>query len=72
LDRAFFFVVSQLVLNFRSLVLQLAKRDGLKTIAAAGSPEKLEFIKSLGADVTFNYKQVQTKDVLRREGPIDM
>ncbi|KAF8349632.1 hypothetical protein F5887DRAFT_947249 [Amanita rubescens] len=55
-----------------SLVLQLAKRDGLKTIAAAGSPEKLEFIKSLGADVTFNYKQVQTKDVLRREGPIDI
>ncbi len=72
MDRAFFFIVSQLGSHSHSLVLQLAKRDGLKTIAAAGSPEKLEFIKSLGADVRFNYKQVQTEDVLHREGPIDM
>ena len=55
-----------------SFVIQLAKRDGLKVIASAGSPEKIEFIKSIGADIAFNYKQTQTTDVLRKEGPIDM
>ncbi|KAF8641658.1 hypothetical protein AX14_009854, partial [Amanita brunnescens Koide BX004] len=45
-----------------SFVIQLAKRDGLKVIASAGSPEKIEFIKSIGADVAFNYKQTQTTD----------
>ena len=34
--------------------------------------EKCEFIKSLGADVVFNYKNTKTADVLEKEGPIDM
>lgn len=55
-----------------SIVIQLAKRGGLKVIASAGSPEKIEFLKSIGADVTFNYKQTKTTDILRKEGPIDM
>ncbi|KAF9806657.1 hypothetical protein IEO21_08612 [Rhodonia placenta] len=45
-------------------VIQLAKKDGLKVIASAGSDEKVEFMKSLGADVVFNYKTEKTADVL--------
>ncbi|KAJ7810627.1 hypothetical protein B0H14DRAFT_3480405 [Mycena olivaceomarginata] len=39
------------------LVIQLAKEYGLKVIASAGSEEKVEFIKSIGAN---------------KEGPIDI
>ncbi|KAJ7197932.1 alcohol dehydrogenase [Mycena pura] len=55
-----------------SMVIQLAKRDGLKVIASAGSEEKVKFMKSIGADVAFNYKTTDTREVLAREGPIDI
>ncbi|KAF7345141.1 NAD P-binding protein [Mycena sanguinolenta] len=55
-----------------SMVIQLAKRDGLKVIASAGSDAKVEFMKEIGADVAFNYKTTNTRDVLAREGPIDV
>ncbi|TFK22693.1 alcohol dehydrogenase, partial [Coprinopsis marcescibilis] len=55
-----------------SLVIQLAKADGLKVIASARSDEKVSFMKALGADVEFNYKTTDTKVVLEREGPIDI
>ncbi|KZT23265.1 NAD-P-binding protein [Neolentinus lepideus HHB14362 ss-1] len=55
-----------------SFVIQLAKLDGLKVIASAGSDEKVAFIKSLGADVAFNYKTTSTREVLTREGGIDV
>ncbi|KAF7375770.1 NAD P-binding protein [Mycena sanguinolenta] len=55
-----------------SMVIQLAKRDGLKVIASAGSDEKVELMKQIGADVAFNYKTTNTREVLEREGPIDM
>ena len=51
---------------------QLAKADGLKVIASAGSDDKVAFVKSLGADVAFNYKTTNTRDVLEREGPLNM
>ena len=54
------------------LVIQLAKMDGLKVIASAGSEDKVQFMKEVGADVAFNYKKTNTADVLAREGPIDM
>ncbi|KAJ1720757.1 hypothetical protein LPJ53_004642 [Coemansia erecta] len=38
------------------MVVQLAKTRGLRVIGAAGSDDKVEFVKSLGADVVFNYK----------------
>ncbi|KAJ7262921.1 hypothetical protein C8J57DRAFT_1513161 [Mycena rebaudengoi] len=38
-----------------SLVIQLAKQAGMKVIASAGSEEKVEFMKEIGADVAFNY-----------------
>ncbi|KAJ6458192.1 alcohol dehydrogenase [Mycena sanguinolenta] len=54
------------------MVVQLAKRDGLKVIASAGSDEKVKFMKRIGADVAFNYKTTNTREVLEREGPIDV
>lgn len=54
-------------------VIQLAKQDGVKVIASAGSDEKVKWIKEeLGADVAFNYKTTSTAEVLAKEGPIDM
>ncbi|KAJ7478372.1 hypothetical protein FB451DRAFT_1131650 [Mycena latifolia] len=55
-----------------SMVIQLAKRDGLKVIASAGSEDKVKFMKEIGADVAFNYKTTDTREVLAREGPIDI
>ncbi|KAJ7236839.1 hypothetical protein C8J57DRAFT_1144572 [Mycena rebaudengoi] len=55
-----------------SMVIHLAKCDGLKVIASAGSDEKVKFMKEIGADVAFNYKTANTREVLEREGPIDV
>jgi NADPH-dependent curcumin reductase CurA len=55
-----------------SLVIQLAKLDGLKVIASAGSEEKVKFLKEIGTDVAFNYKTTDTREVLAKEGPINM
>ena len=55
-----------------SFVIQIAKAQGLKVIASAGSEEKVNFIKSIGADVAFNYKTTNTLEVLQKEGPIDV
>ena len=54
------------------LVIQLAKLDGLKVIGSAGSDEKVEFMKEIGADVAFNYKTISTNEILEKEGPIDV
>ena len=55
-----------------STVVQLAKAEGLKVIASAGSDEKVAFVKAIGADVVFNYKTTSTRDVLQKEGPLNM
>ncbi|KAJ7465352.1 hypothetical protein B0H11DRAFT_2307976, partial [Mycena galericulata] len=55
-----------------AMVIQLAKRDGLKVIASAGSDEKVAFMRSIGADVAFNYKTTDTREVLARKGPVDI
>jgi hypothetical protein len=54
------------------MVIQLAKAEGLKVIASAGSEEKVAFMKEIGTDVAFNYKTTDTRQVLQKEGPIDM
>jgi len=54
-----------------SVVVQLAKQQGLKVIASAGAPSKIQFLKDLGADVAFNYKTESTDEILEREGPIN-
>ncbi|KAJ7343061.1 hypothetical protein DFH08DRAFT_782765 [Mycena albidolilacea] len=55
-----------------SMAVQLAKKDGLKVIASAGSEEKVKFMKEIGADVAFNYKTTDVREVLAKEGPIDI
>jgi Zinc-binding dehydrogenase len=55
-----------------SFVIQLAKLDGVKVIASAGSKEKVKYMKEIGADVAFNYKTTNTMEVLEKEGPLDM
>ncbi|KIJ28165.1 hypothetical protein M422DRAFT_784624 [Sphaerobolus stellatus SS14] len=47
-----------------SAVVQIAKAQGLKVVASAGSDEKIEFVKQLGADVAFNYKTQDTRAIL--------
>ncbi|KAJ2854694.1 hypothetical protein J3B02_002546, partial [Coemansia erecta] len=39
------------------MVVQIAKAKGLRVVAVAGSDEKIEHVKQLGADVAFNYKK---------------
>ncbi|TBU46930.1 alcohol dehydrogenase [Dichomitus squalens] len=53
-------------------VIQFAKAAGLKVIASAGSDEKVAYMKSIGADVAFNYKTTKTATVLQKEGPINI
>ncbi|KAI0315715.1 alcohol dehydrogenase [Amylostereum chailletii] len=55
-----------------SFVAQLAKINGLKVIGSSGSDEKVEYARSLGVDVAFNYKKESTEEILKREGPIDV
>ncbi|EIW78207.1 alcohol dehydrogenase [Coniophora puteana RWD-64-598 SS2] len=55
-----------------SVVVQLAKRDGLKVTASAGSDDKVKYLQEIGADVAFNYKKTDTLEVLKKEGPIDV
>ncbi|KAK7051863.1 NAD(P)-binding protein [Favolaschia claudopus] len=55
-----------------SIVIQLAKQAGMKVIASAGSEAKVEFMRSLGADVAFNYKTTDTRAILEKEGPINV
>ncbi|KAF7297373.1 PKS-ER domain-containing protein [Mycena indigotica] len=55
-----------------SLVIQIAKQDGLKVIASAGSDDKVAFMEGIGADVAFNYKTTDVRAVLKKEGPIDI
>lgn len=53
------------------MVIQLAKKNGMKVIASAGSDDKVEYMKRLGADIAFNYKSIPVAEVLR-ENPLDL
>ncbi|KAI3609016.1 hypothetical protein WG66_011067 [Moniliophthora roreri] len=55
-----------------ALVIQLAKQDGMKVIASAGTNDKVEECREMGADVAFNYKTTDTAEVLEKEGPLDV
>ena len=59
-------------LRSRRTVVQIAKAEGLKVIASAGSEEKVQFLREIGADVAFNYKTTKTAEVLAKEGPINV
>ncbi|EKM57160.1 uncharacterized protein PHACADRAFT_208298 [Phanerochaete carnosa HHB-10118-sp] len=44
----------------------------LKIVASAGSAEKVKIMRAAGADVSFNYKEQDTTEVLQEHGPIDI
>ena len=49
--------------------VQLAKRAGNHVVGTCGTPEKAEFLQSLGCDRVINYRQENVKQVLRDEYP---
>ncbi|KAJ9456184.1 putative NADP-dependent oxidoreductase YfmJ [Diplonema papillatum] len=49
-----------------SSAIQLLKAQGLKVIASAGTEEKVQLCKDLGADAAFNYKTVGTGPELEK------
>ncbi|RYO99672.1 hypothetical protein DL764_006737 [Monosporascus ibericus] len=51
------------------LVGQICKAEGLRVIGSAGSKEKVEYVKSIGFDGVFNYKEEKPGDALERLAP---
>jgi NADPH:quinone reductase-like Zn-dependent oxidoreductase len=47
-----------------------SKTFRLKVIASAGADSKVEYMRSLGADVAFNYKTTPIAQVLEEHGPL--
>ncbi|KAF0878179.1 PTGR1 reductase, partial [Crocuta crocuta] len=53
-----------------SAVGQIAKLKGCKVVGAAGSDEKVAYLKKLGFDVAFNYKAVESlEETLKKASP---
>lgn len=52
-----------------SMVVQMGKATGARVIATAGSPEKCERVRQLGADVVINYQTESIAEVVQREVP---
>jgi NADPH2:quinone reductase len=52
-----------------SMVVQMAKAAGARVATAAGSPEKLEICRGLGADLALNYKTDDIPGRLREFSP---
>ena len=50
-----------------SAVVQIAKAKGMTVIGSAGGTEKCEWVRSLGADATIDYKAESIGDALARE-----
>ena len=49
--------------------VQLAKRAGNHVVGTCGTPEKADFLRSLGCDRVINYREENVKRVLRDEYP---
>lgn len=47
--------------------IQVAKQIGTKIFTTAGSKEKLDFAKELGADVLINYREQDFAEVVKKE-----
>lgn len=52
-----------------SMVVQMAKAVGARVITTAGSPEKADLCRELGADVVINYRTENVADVVRQHAP---
>jgi putative PIG3 family NAD(P)H quinone oxidoreductase len=55
-----------------TIAIQLAKATGARVACTAGSDEKLERCRELGADITINYRTQDFTEVMRREGGADV
>ncbi|KAL4255917.1 Medium-chain dehydrogenase/reductase [Pleurotus pulmonarius] len=55
-----------------SMIIQLSKLKGMKVITSAGTDEKVEYLKSLGADVAFNYKKESYSSFLGKNKPFQV
>ena len=53
------------VLSYDDLLVQLAHALGARVATTGGTAEKLEFCRSLGADVTIDYREQDFVEVLR-------
>ncbi|KAM5185461.1 prostaglandin reductase 1 [Callospermophilus lateralis] len=52
------------------VVGQIAKLKGCKVVGAAGSDEKIAYLKKVGFDVAFNYKKVESlEETLKKASP---
>ncbi|HNN49281.1 MAG TPA: zinc-binding dehydrogenase, partial [Marmoricola sp.] len=54
------------------MAIQLAKAAGANVYTTAGTPEKVEFCRSLGADVAINYRLEDFVEILQRAGGADV
>ena len=52
--------------------MQLAKSFGLKVIGSTGSEAKIAYLNSLGVDVPIDYKTQNLREVLQKEGPVNL
>lgn len=50
-------------------LIQLCKLKGAKVFANASAPDKLEYMKSQGADVVINHKETNYVDFIKKESP---
>jgi putative PIG3 family NAD(P)H quinone oxidoreductase len=55
-----------------TMATQLGKATGARVACTAGSDEKLDRCRELGADITINYKTQDFVEVMRREGGADV
>ncbi len=55
-----------------SAVVQMARAVGAKVITTAGSEEKVELCRQIGANVAVNYKTGELESALAKFGPIDV
>ncbi|KAF7352352.1 Zinc-type alcohol dehydrogenase-like protein PB24D3.08c [Mycena venus] len=55
-----------------SMVIQICKIKRLKVIGSAGTDAKVDFIRSIGADVVSDYKTTPFAAALQEHGPIDL
>ncbi len=71
---AFNLLIFTCIFFFHSFVVEYARicNPKLKIIGSAGSAEKVEIMKKIGCDVTINYKEQDTAEILKEHGPIDM
>lgn len=44
----------------------------MKVIASAGSDSKVEYMRSLGCDLPFNYKKTSYQEFLSKNGPVNL